>query len=118
MDPVRGNLFMLSLFMLSYTTLFTANKEKTLRVARRFPDAWLYGQQIHETLWPKYGKEFSFLAEFVGGKNETSSASNSSYVDAPAADPIDDIPEYDIPSQDPYENYDKEVSLSDNDLPF
>ena len=58
--------------------------------------------------------------EFVGGKNESSSssASDNSYVDAPAAAPIDDIPEYDVPSQDPYENYDKEVSLSDNDLPF
>ena len=58
-------------------------------------------------------------AEFVGGKNETSNTpSNDSYVDAPASDPIDEIPEYDVPSQDPYENYDKEVSLSDNDLPF
>lgn len=58
--------------------------------------------------------------EFVGGKNESSSSSSSdnSYVDAPAEAPIDEIPEYDVPSQDPYENYDKEVSLSDNDLPF
>jgi single-strand DNA-binding protein len=58
--------------------------------------------------------------EFVGGKNESSSSSarDNSYVDAPAAAPIDEIPEYDVPSQDPYENYDKEVSLSDNDLPF
>jgi single-strand DNA-binding protein len=57
--------------------------------------------------------------EFVGGKNDSSSVpTNDSYVDAPAADPIDEIPEYDVPSQDPYENYDKEVSLSDNDLPF
>ena len=58
--------------------------------------------------------------EFVGGKNDSSSSepSNDSYMDAPAADPIDEIPEYDVPSQDPYENYDKEVSLSDNDLPF
>ena len=58
--------------------------------------------------------------EFVGGKNESSTGgqSNDSYVDAPASDPIDEIPEYDVPSQDPYENYDKEVSLSDNDLPF
>lgn len=57
--------------------------------------------------------------EFVGGKNDSSSSSsNGEYVDAPAAAPIDDIPEYDVPSQDPYENYDKEVSLSDNDLPF
>ena len=57
--------------------------------------------------------------EFVGGKNESSSsASDSSYIDAPVEAPIDEIPEYDVPSQDPYENYDKEVSLSDNDLPF
>ena len=55
--------------------------------------------------------------EFVGGKNEGSS-SNSEYVDAPSEAPIDDMPEYDIPNEDPYENYDKEVSLSDNDLPF
>ncbi len=55
--------------------------------------------------------------EFVGGKNESSS-SNTEYVDAPSEAPIDDMPEYDIPEQDPYENYDKEVSLSDNDLPF
>ena len=60
-------------------------------------------------------------AEFVGGKNEnssSSSASDNSYVDAPSEAPIDNIPEYDVPTQDPYENYDKEVSLSDNDLPF
>jgi len=57
--------------------------------------------------------------EFVGGKNESSSApSNNEYVDAPATAPIDEMPEYDIPTSDPYENYDKEVSLSDNDLPF
>ena len=60
-------------------------------------------------------------AEFVGGKNESSNnytPSDNSYVDAPSEAPIDNIPEYDVPSQDPYENYDKEVSLSDNDLPF
>ena len=57
--------------------------------------------------------------EFVGGKNDTSSSSSGDeFVDAPADAPIDDIPEYDVPNQDPYENYDKEVSLSDNDLPF
>ena len=57
--------------------------------------------------------------EFVGGKNEgSSSSSNSSYVDAPSEAPVDEMPEYDIPTSDPYENYDKEVSLSDNDLPF
>ena len=57
--------------------------------------------------------------EFVGGKKDSSTgASNTDFVDAPADAPIDDIPEYDVPSQDPYENYDKEVSLSDNDLPF
>ena len=40
------------------------------------------------------------------------------YVDAPSEDVVDNLPEYDIPASDPYENYDKEVSLSDNDLPF
>ena len=57
--------------------------------------------------------------EFVGGKNEgTNNVSNNAYVDAPSEAPIDVMPEYDIPASDPYENYDKEVSLSDNDLPF
>ncbi len=61
--------------------------------------------------------------EFVGGKNESSSSefnnsNDNSYVDAPSQDQIDQMPEYDIPTSDPYENYDKEVSLSDNDLPF
>ncbi len=58
--------------------------------------------------------------EFVGGKNESSSSSSSdsAYVDAPSEDVVDNLPEYDIPASDPYENYDKEVSLSDNDLPF
>ncbi len=58
--------------------------------------------------------------EFVGGKNEGSSVerSDNSFVDAPSDAPIDNLPEYDIPASDPYENYDKEVSLSDNDLPF
>ena len=56
-------------------------------------------------------------AEFVGGRNEVSTG-GSAYVDAPAAAPIDSMPEYDIPTSDPYENYDKEVTLSDNDLPF
>ena len=57
--------------------------------------------------------------EFVGGKNDNGSGPvNNDYVDAPAQAPIDEMPEYDIPTSDPYENYDKEVSLSDNDLPF
>ena len=58
--------------------------------------------------------------EFVGGRNEgnSSTPSNTSYMDMPASAPIDMMPEYDIPTSDPYENYDKEVSLSDNDLPF
>ena len=57
--------------------------------------------------------------EFVGGKNESSSSSTpSEYVDRPSEAPVDEMPEYDIPKSDPYENYDKEVSLSDNDLPF
>ena len=57
-------------------------------------------------------------AEFAGGKNDSSTSSNNAYVDAPSEAPIDEMPEYDIPTSDPYENYDKEVSLSDNDLPF
>ena len=58
-------------------------------------------------------------AEFCGGKNESSSSSsNNDFVDAPSEAPVDEMPEYDIPASDPYENYDKEVSLSDNDLPF
>jgi len=58
--------------------------------------------------------------EFVGGKNEGSSSapSTNEYIDAPSEAPVDVMPEYDIPASDPYENYDKEVSLSDNDLPF
>ena len=58
--------------------------------------------------------------EFVGGRNEGSSTpmSNNAYMDAPSEAPMDVMPEYDIPKSDPYENYDKEVSLSDNDLPF
>ena len=56
--------------------------------------------------------------EFVGGKNDSSSTPNNDYVDEPSEAPIDEMPEYDIPTSDPYENYDKEVSLSDNDLPF
>lgn len=51
------------------TVLFTANKEKTLRLAGEFQNSWLYGPAIHETLWPKYGKEFSFFAEFFGGND-------------------------------------------------
>ena len=57
-------------------------------------------------------------AEFDGKKNDSSTSSNNAYVDAPSEAPIDEMPEYDIPTSDPYENYDKEVSLSDNDLPF
>ena len=59
-------------------------------------------------------------AEFVGGRNENSGSqpTNNAYVDAPSVAPIDPMPEYDISTSDPYENYDKEVSLSDNDLPF
>ncbi|NLC48119.1 MAG: single-stranded DNA-binding protein [Tenericutes bacterium] len=59
--------------------------------------------------------------EFVGGKNENSPSSpqyNNSYVDEPSAPPVDVMSEIDIPKSDPYENYDNEVSLSDNDLPF
>ena len=59
--------------------------------------------------------------EFVGGRNEGSSnpmGNNTAYMDAPSEAPMDVMPEYDIPKSDPYENYDKEVSLSDNDLPF
>ena len=57
--------------------------------------------------------------EFVGGKNDNNgSQTDNSYVDEPSSEPIDEMPEYDIPTSDPYENYDKEISLSDNDLPF
>ena len=56
--------------------------------------------------------------EFVGGKNDSSSSSNTDFIDEPSVAPIDEMPEYDIPTSDPYENYDKEVSLSDNELPF
>ena len=47
--------------------------------------------------------------EFVGGKNDSSSSSNTDFVDEPSVAPIDEMPEYDIPTSDPYENYDKEV---------
>ena len=45
--------------------------------------------------------------EFVGGKNEGASVerSDNAYVDAPSEEPIDNLPEYDIPASDPYENY-------------
>ena len=56
--------------------------------------------------------------EFVGGKAENSTSQPNNYVDSPSQDIVDSMPEYDIPKSDPYENYDKEVSLSDNDLPF
>ena len=65
--------------------------------------------------------------EFVGGKNDNNqgmpntnydNSNNNSYIDTPSEAPVDPMPEYDIPASDPYENYDKEVSLSDNDLPF
>ncbi len=61
-------------------------------------------------------------AEFVTGKNEGSANNNSNngyYPDAPVENtPVDVIPEVDVPSSDPYENYDSSVVLSDNDLPF
>ena len=57
--------------------------------------------------------------EFVGGRNEGGAMpSNNSFADISSSAPIDVMPEYDIPASDPYENYDREVSLSDNDLPF
>ncbi len=63
MEPIRGYLFM------SCTALFTANKEKTLGVAGKFQNAWLYGPSIYDTLWPKYGRRFSFFAELLGGND-------------------------------------------------
>ena len=60
-------------------------------------------------------------AEFVGGRNEGSAPSantDTTYMDAPSEAPVDAMPEYDISKSDPYENYDKDVSLSDDDLPF
>ncbi len=58
--------------------------------------------------------------EFVGSKSENNQSlfNDSAYIDRPSNEPIDMMPEYDIPTSDPYENYDKEISLSDNDLPF
>ena len=63
--------------------------------------------------------------EFVGGKNETSSNNNGSsnngyYADPGVQNTVDTMstPEVDIPSSDPFENYDSNVVLSDNDLPF
>ena len=56
--------------------------------------------------------------EFVGGKSENLTNQSNNYIDKPSQDVVDNLPEYDIPKSDPYENYDKEVSLSDNDLPF
>lgn len=58
--------------------------------------------------------------EFAGAKSDssTSQPNNNNYIDIPSQNDVDTMPEYDIPKTDPYENYDKEVSLSDNDLPF
>lgn len=63
--------------------------------------------------------------EFVGGKNETSSNNNGSsnngyYADPGVQNTVDTMstPEVEIPSSDPFENYDSNVVLSDNDLPF
>lgn len=64
-------------------------------------------------------------AEFVGGKNETSSnnisSSNSGYYADPGVQNTVDVtsaPEVDVSSSDPFENYNSNVVLSDNDLPF
>lgn len=57
--------------------------------------------------------------EFVGSRNDSNQEMPSTnYVDSPSSNPVDAMPEYDIPTSDPYESYDKEISLSDNDLPF
>ena len=62
--------------------------------------------------------------EFVGSKNDSS---NSSYVsDNNASSGFypdvssnnTSIPEIEVPSSDPYEDFDSEITLSDNDLPF
>lgn len=63
--------------------------------------------------------------EFVGGKNDNNTSNNTGnngyYPDTPANTNIVDnssIPEVDISESDPFENYDSNVVLSDNDLPF
>lgn len=62
--------------------------------------------------------------EFAGGKNDSSSSNNGNsgyYPDAPVNTNIIDnnsVPEIDITESDPFENYDSNVVLSDNDLPF
>ena len=48
---------------MSYTVLFTADKERQLGVSEVFSNAWLYGPFIYDVLWPKYGKHFSLLDE-------------------------------------------------------
>lgn len=62
--------------------------------------------------------------EFVGSKNDSS---NSSYVSDNNASSgfYPDVssnntstPEIEVPSSDPYEDFDSEITLSDNDLPF
>lgn len=62
--------------------------------------------------------------EFVGSKNDSS---NSSYVSDNNAGSgfYPDVssnntstPEIEVPSSDPYEDFDSEITLSDNDLPF
>lgn len=57
--------------------------------------------------------------EFVGGKNDSSQADNSGYYpDTNMPDMESQVPDVEIPSSEPFENYDNEISLSDNDLPF
>ena len=58
--------------------------------------------------------------EFVGSKNDGQNSYDQSN-DAgyfPDMSPQVDSQEIEIPSSDPFENYDSDVTLSDNDLPF
>ena len=63
-------------------------------------------------------------SQFVGSKSDSSSyqpnnTDNNDYSSSNSDFGVENAPkEYDISTSDPYENYDKEISLSDNDLPF
>ncbi len=67
---------------MSYTVLFTADKERQLGVSKVFNNAWLYGPFIYDVLWPKYGEHFSLVDEmhhkndWDGLENKLFSANN------------------------------------------
>lgn len=53
-------------------------------------------------------------AEFTGGKNETGNKTDNGYYPD-----VNDFPnEVDLSSNDPFENYGDEISVSESDLPF